>query len=139
MPTTWYLQIADQQPPFDTGVLDAQSRAMWTFNVLATKVPSASFQKEIVNLLVAAGVGVWGVNIFNSSKAVIPAGAGPYLSVVASGGTTGLRTQNRLGPSYERATVQITVRGSSAAAAEAMCRAAYAALVVVRNTAVNAA
>lgn len=134
MPDTWYVDIQDQQPPFDAGVLDAASRAMWTFNIVATKQPSASFTLELVQLLVAAGVGVYGTNIFVSSKAVIPPGDGPYLNINATGGAVGLRTQNvTSGPTYERPSAQITVRAKSAAAAEAMCRAAYAALVGVRN------
>jgi hypothetical protein len=140
MPTTWYLEIADQQPPFDSGVLDLQQRALWTFNIMATKVPSDTFQMELVALLVGSGLGTYNGNIFNSSKAVIPTGPGPYLNIVATGGTTGLRTQNKTnGPTYERASAQITVRAISAAAAEAMCRAAYAVLVSVRNTAVPTA
>src|SRR5688572_28803217 len=103
MASTWYLDIQDQQPPFDSGVLDSASRAMWTFNIVATKQPSTTFLTELVTLLVAAGVGVFGTNIFITSKAVIPPGNGPYLNIVATGGTIGLRTQNDLsGPSYER-------------------------------------
>lgn len=140
MPSTWFLDIQEQQPPFDSGVLDAQSRAMWTFNIVATKQPSASFLLELVEILVGAGVGVYGTDIFISSKAVIPSGAGPYLLVNATGGVTGLRTQNDVsGPSYERPSAQVTVRAASAAAAEAMCRAAYAALVGVRNRTITTA
>lgn len=134
MASTWYLDIQDQQPPFDSGVLDGQSRAMWTFNIVATKQPSATFLLELVKLLVSNGVGVYGTNIFISSKAVIPPGDGPYLQINATGGAVGIRTQNDVsGPSYERPSAQITVRAASAAAAEAMCRAAYAVLVGVRN------
>jgi len=134
MATVWYLDIRDQQPPFDSGVLDGQSRALWTFNIMATKVPSTTFLLELVAVLVAAGVGVYGTNIFISSKAVIPPGNGPYLNIVATGGLEGLRTQNVVsGPSYERPSAQVVVRAQSAAAAEAMSRAAYAALVGVRN------
>lgn len=134
MATVWYLDIRDQQPPFDSGVLDGQSRAMWTFNIIATKQPSTTFLMELVEVLVLAGVGVYGTNIFISSKAVIPPGNGPYLNIVATGGLTGIRTHNDVtGPAYERPSAQVTVRAQSAAAAEAMCRAAYAALVGVRN------
>lgn len=137
MATTWYLDIQDQQPPFDSGVLDGQGRAMWTFNIVATKQPSSTFLTELVTLLVGAGVGVFGTNIFISSKAVIPSGNGPFLIVIATGGVTGIRTQNDVsGPSYERPSAQITTRANSAAAAEAMARAAYAALISVRNTTV---
>lgn len=134
MATVWYLDIRDQQPPFDSGVLDGQSRALWTFNIVATKQPSSTFLLELVEVLVLAGVGVYGTNIFISSKAVIPPGNGPYLSIVATGGLDGIRIQNDVsGPAYERPSAQIVVRAQSAAAAEAMSRAAYAALVGVRN------
>lgn len=137
MATTWYLDIQEQQPPFDSGVLDGQGRAQWTFNIVATKQPSSTFLNELVTLLVGAGVGVFGTNIFISSKAVIPSGPGPYLSIVATGGVVGIRTQNNVsGPSYERPSAQIVVRANSAAAAEAMSRAAYAVLLSIRNTTV---
>lgn len=140
MAATWYLDIRDQQPPFDSGVLDGSSRAMWTFNIVATKAPSDTFLLELVAVLVAAGVGTYGTNIFISSKAVIPTGNGPYLNIVATGGAEGIRTQNvTSGPTYERPSAQVTVRAQSAAAAEAMARAAYAALVGIRNQSVTAA
>lgn len=134
MATTWYLDIRDQQPPFDAGVLDGQNRAMWTFNIIATKQPSSTFLIELIKILEDAGVGTYGTDIFISTKANIPPHGGPYLNIVATGGAEGIRIQNDVsGPAYERPSAQITVRALSAAAAEAMCRAAYAALVGIRN------
>lgn len=138
---TKYLSIRELQPPFDVGVKDENERAVWAFNVECTKEPSATLVREIFAVLVLAGVGtVWDQvanpsgNLFGSSSAVYPKGSGPYLNVMASGGSTGLRTQNvTTGPVLEKPTAQITVRAKSSEAAEAMCRAAYAALLAVIN------
>jgi len=138
MATTWYLDIRELQPPFDMMVLDSKQRAIWTFNIQIAKEPSATLARELLAILVAASVGTENVDIFWSSKNVIPDGAGPYLSIMATGGVAGLRTQNVIsGPAYERPTAQITARASTPAAAEAMSRAAYAALLNVRNTDVS--
>lgn len=85
-----------------------------------------AFLDEIVVQLVGAGVGVFGTNIFISSKAVIPTGAGPYLVLVETGGSGAVRTQN--GTATERPTAQLSCRANSYASARAMLQAAYAAL-----------
>lgn len=137
MATIFWLDVFDLQPPFDAGVLDALGRAQWTFNIQALKHPSTTFSREIEAILVAAAVGTASgatPNIFRSAKAVIPAGNGPYLVINATGGIAGLRTHNVVsGPTYERPTAQITVRAASSEAAEGMARAAYAALMAVKN------
>ena len=111
MPTVRWIDVNDLQPPFDSGALDGNGRAQYVFNILVLKVPSATFLDEIVAVLEGAGVGTYGVDIFTTSKAVIPTGAGPYLSVVATGGAAGVRTHTvRYGPAYERPTAQLTAR-----------------------------
>ena len=50
------------------------------------------FLDEIKDRLVAQGVGTYGSNIFLGSKAVIPTGDGPYLSIIETGGTGAIRT-----------------------------------------------
>lgn len=64
--------------------------------------------------------------IFKTSNAVIPAGDGPYLLLVAYGGMDSAKTQNNT--ARERPTAQISSRAKSAAAAQAQLTAAYNAL-----------
>lgn len=135
----FYLFIRELQPPFDTGVLDSIGRTVWTFNVMATKHPSDRFQEEILAILVDAGIGTLNVDLFVGSKANIPKDAGPYTSIVASGGAAGIRTHTRFGPTHERPAAQITVRAMNGLLAEAKARAAYAALTAVNNQVVTPA
>lgn len=132
--TAVYRTIDIDSEPFDIG-LDSENRQKTAFNFRVVKQPSDVFVEEIVGLLVTAGVGVFGTNIFASSKANIPSGAGPFLSIVETGGTAPERTQNEIGPpAYTRPSAQITVRATKYSEARTMARAAYNALVGVRNT-----
>lgn len=138
--TTPYLGITPMQEPFDLGP-DDSGRIMYAFNVVAMKRPSATFLREIVGILVAAGVGVENVSIFASSRAVIPDGAAPnapaaILHIKATGGTGPVGTHNDGAGAYRRPGAQILVYATSTPAAEAMSHAAYNALVGVRNQAV---
>jgi hypothetical protein len=137
MPTLW-IECVEVMPPSDTGGLDASSRAVWSTNVMVFKRPSGTFQQEVLSVLTAASVGTLGTTIFVGSKAVLPTGPGPYLVIWAYGGLSGVRTHDvTSGPAYERPTVQLRSHALNPAAAEAMCRAAYAALVGIRNTSVT--
>ncbi len=84
------------------------------------------FLDEIAARLTAQGVGVVGTSIFLSSKSVIPAGAGPYLTIVETGGSGSAKTQNNT--ATERPTAQLTARGASYPSARTMLAAAYTAL-----------
>jgi hypothetical protein len=134
---TYYLDIQPLQEPFDLE-LDEAGRAQFAFNVLATKRPSATFLQELVAILVDAGVGVEDVSIFLTTKAVIPTGKGPYLSIRPTGGTGPLGTHNGGAAAYRRPGAQLVARASTWQAAEAMAHAAYSALVAIRNQAVSA-
>lgn len=92
------------------------------------------FLDEIKDRLVAQGVGVYGSNIFLGSKAVIPTGSGPYLSLVETGGSAPTRIQNKESANTQRPTAQILVRATTYPAALNMSRAAYIALDGVYNT-----
>lgn len=92
------------------------------------------FLEEIAARLASQGVGVYsappavtpGTNIFLSSKAVIPVGAGPYLTITDTGGSSGSGTQNDT--AVENATAQLMVRAGTYPAAYAMLKAAFTAL-----------
>lgn len=137
MPTTWYRKVYCIQTPFDMGLDDAQ-RLRVGFNILADKVSSDTFTEEIVALLVAAGVGTEGVNIFVGSKVSIPNGAGPYLHIVETAGREPDDTHNSLTvPAYERPGAQIVVRALTRPPARTMANAAYRALNPIINTSVT--
>ncbi len=93
-----------------------------------------SLLDDLAARLVAQGVGTLGTNIFIASKAVIPTGAGPYLSLGGTGGVAPTRIQNKTTPNTRRPTVQVLVRASTTQAAMTMAEAAYAALDGVFNT-----
>jgi len=98
----------------------------------------AEWTDDIGAYLVAEGVGVLATNIYISSKAPIPPGDGPFLSIIETGGSGPDRTQNSvLQNAYENPSAQILVRGKSYVAARAKLRLAYNAFVKVRNQTIN--
>lgn len=85
---------------------------------------------HVVEILTKAGVGIDNQTIFRTSKAQIPTGVGPYLTVTETGGSGPEGTHNAVGlPAYLRPTVSILVRGQSTGATRDMIKKAYAALV----------
>lgn len=89
--------------------------------------------EDLVVLLVGASIGIAETpapgNVFWSSKAAIPSGDGPYLSMIETGGSGPEGTHNAAAigslPAYVRPNVQIIVRGKVYAAVRAMIDAAY--------------
>lgn len=135
--STQYRALWPQQPPFDLGVDQDTGRALWAFNVIAWKRPSATFLEEMIGILVAAGVGQENVNIFASSRAVIPDGPGPYLLIKATPGVAPIGTHNDSPAAWDqRPAAEIFVHAGSTQAAVAMIHAAYNALANIRNQAV---
>jgi hypothetical protein len=133
--TAWYREINVNQEPFDIG-LDKNGRSMYSFNIAVVKASSDEFLEEIIGLLVAAGVGVFGTDIFGGTNAKLPDPdvTDPILTVKATGGATPERTHNEIAPpAYQRPSAQIVARGVSQSAARTMARDAYNALVGIRN------
>jgi len=102
------------------------------------------FLDEIAAHLVAAGVGVLGTNLFLSSKAVIPPGVGPYITLTETGGMgvggfrgEGGRTQNKTGSATVRPGAQVAVRASTYPIARTKAKAAHIVLDGVWNTTIN--
>ena len=81
---------------------------------------------ELRDRLVALGVGVSGSNIFLGSKAAIPTGDGPYLSLIETGGSGSASTHNNTAVS--RPTVQILCRAKGYDTARSKLKQAYDAL-----------
>lgn len=134
---TFYREINPIQEPFDFGVDDKQ-RVRLAFNIATIKNPSDTFAEEIVKLLTNASVGTSASSIFVGSSASVPPGDGPYCNITETGGTSPLRTQNEVAtPAFVRPSAQLVFRAKTYAAARTMARAAYAALVGVRNTTIT--
>jgi hypothetical protein len=95
------------------------------------------FLDEIAARLVAQGVGVIGSSIFLGSKAVIPTGDGPYLSLTETGGSGPTRVHNVPGAKTQRPTAQIAVRARSYLVARTKAKEAYLALDGVWNTTIG--
>ena len=89
---------------------------------------------ELAARLVAQSVGVKGSSIFLGSKAVIPDGDGPYLTLIETGGSGPTRVQNYTSAHTQRPTVQVAVRARSYLVARTMAKNAYDALDGVFNT-----
>ncbi len=92
------------------------------------------FLDEVAAYLAAQGVGTVGSNIFLGSKASIPEGSGPYLTLVETGGMAPTRVQNKTSGNTQRPTAQVAVRASTYNVARMMLKAAYTALDGVFNT-----
>lgn len=91
------------------------------------------FLDEIATRLQAQGVGTVNGNIYATSKAVIPAGYGPYCTVTETGGTDPSRVQNQNPGATQRPSAHLFFRGMNYAATLAMARAAYVALDGIFN------
>lgn len=92
------------------------------------------FLDEIKDRLVAQGVGVFGSNIFLGSKAAIPPGPGPYLTLIETGGMAPTRVQNKASANTQRPMAQVAVRGINYVTTRSMLKAAYDALDGIFNT-----
>jgi hypothetical protein len=95
------------------------------------------FLDEIAAYLATQGVGIVGSSIFLGSKAVIPSGSGPYMSLTETGGTAPTRIHNVPGAHTQRPTAQIMARGTSYKTTRAMIKAAYDALDGKFNTTIG--
>lgn len=90
------------------------------------------FLNEIEAKLIAAGVCITGTkaglanSVYKTSKASIPSGDGPYLTLIETGGSGGALTQNDTGT--QRPTMQISVRCVSSIDARTLLKSAYDAL-----------
>lgn len=115
-----WLSVTQLQEPFDSGP-DASGYPTRTVNCLVRKEPSDTFELEVVALLVADGVGTYGVDIFTGSAFDVPSDR-PSLQVSASGGLSPLLTHSTR---YGQPTVQLMARapGDDMAAAALVARA----------------
>lgn len=89
---------------------------------------------EIAARLVAQSVGVIGSSIILGSRGFIPAGDGPFLTLLETGGSAPTRVHNAPGAHTQRPTVQVVVRAKNYVVARTMSKNAYNALDGVFNT-----
>jgi hypothetical protein len=93
-----------------------------------------AFSKELMFIFSGDHVGVPNQNMFRSSAKVLPAGPGPLLSIIDTGGTSPDNTQNStIVPAYLQPGAQIVVRADSFVAAYDMAVAAWLSAVKIRN------
>lgn len=96
------------------------------------------FLDDVVSVLVAANVGVYGSTIFIGAKASLPVGDAAFLTLSATGGAPPIGTHNSTAaPAYVRPSAQVVARSIRLAPAESMADAAYRALFGIRNRFIN--
>jgi len=92
------------------------------------------FMEDVAFLLVANGFGTVGTNIFYSTRAKIPVGNGPYVSLIETGGLAPEKTQNRkTKPAYQRPGLQVIVRATDYIVARNRAVEVYNTISAVRN------
>lgn len=96
-----------------------------------------AFIEDLIYLLESNSIGVGNVNIFATTKAAIPQGNGPYLSIIETGGSGPDYIQNQALPAYKHPTAQLTCRSVSNPSARSMLANALAVICAVRNQTVN--
>ena len=96
-----------------------------------------AFLDDLASKLIADGVGVLNTSLFLSSRTPIPTGAGPYITLMETGGLAPLRVQNRTSAAILRPSAQIVVRATSYPVARMKAQAAYTSLDGVFNTTLN--
>lgn len=101
-------------------------------------VEVSSFADDLVYLLEHALNVQYGVSLFLGTKAVIPNGNGPFVSIIPTAGLgdEGTHNASRDGIAYERPSAQIVFRSESFLVAWNAAQAGYAALNFV-DTMVN--
>lgn len=105
---TVYLWINALSGPLNFGT-DDNERIQWSVNIEASaQGPITDWPREIRRVLIDAGLVTAGVDVFLSTRADIPTDAGPYVTIVETGGTTDSQTMNN--DKYENPTAQVVIR-----------------------------
>lgn len=122
-----YLEINCLQPPFAIGN-DSSNRAKISFNLLCTMSGNPTTTSlHIASIISSAGLGTLGTNMWYGSKAQLPqTGAGPFISILSTGGMAGYQTHNN--DKRTRSTIQIITFAESYTVAESRANQIYAVL-----------
>jgi len=130
--STRYLWIRDVDRPADLLGEDEDGRPVFSMNFEAlAAAPADNWPRALVKLLEDAALATFGTNCWIGSHSSVPDGAGPFITVVATGGGPTDLYQN--GAEYERLSAWIVVRAATYAAAEDRALAAWRALKAVTN------
>lgn len=130
-----YLSIVSRHRPFPFGV-DEVSRVMYSVNIEAeAEAEVAAWEQELAARLVSEGAATAiGTDIFWGPKAVIPSGAGPYISILDTGGIDPGRIHGQAAAKTEKLSAQIVIRADNTTAARTRALAVWRALDGVFNT-----
>lgn len=84
-------------------------------------------------------IGIFGIDLFESSSVVLPKGDGPFTLIKATGGPFPQRTHNDAGaqPAHPRPSAQIVVTARSSSVAQAKAKTAFALCAAVSNQVIN--
>lgn len=106
MPTR-YVEVLSAQRPFDIGP-DNNDRCQISCNYyFDAATPPVNFEREVCQFIANAGYGTLSTDMFFGLKVVLPAGDGPYVTVIQTSGLPTKETHN--GDRYEQPTCQIVV------------------------------
>ena len=95
------------------------------------------FAEDLIYLFERGNIGVYGRTLFKGSKARIPAGPGPFTSVIETGGSKAEGTHNDGPQAYIHPSAQLVFRAEEYDVARAKARDAYSLLSGVMNQFVN--
>lgn len=134
---TYYLEILAVQDPAPIGV-DGNNRTIFSCNFdVYAEGPVSNLEREVASILSAAGFATLNVDTFIGPATILPTGAGPYTTIIKTGGVSPRETHN--GTRYERPSFQVLTRAKDYSLASTRALATYRALDGVRNTTVTAA
>jgi hypothetical protein len=97
----------------------------------------AAFLDDLSVHLVNEGVVSAAKDVLKSTKSAIPAGDGPFLSIIQTPGIAPTRIQNQTAAATRRPTAQVVARAATYPAARAKAEAAFAALDGRFNVTIN--
>lgn len=141
---TRYSKIIALQQPFDLG-LDSNTKQRTGFNILAMKDASATFARELVQILRDAGVDelqigqkVYTIKLLVGSTSGLPtANDDGSVHITETGGTGPELLHNQTMPAYHRPSAQIVARHRDYDISRQIANRAYDALVAVKNATVT--
>jgi hypothetical protein len=128
MPTTYTTINAVSHPfPIDD-VVDAQNRNIFSLNIEAeAHGPALTWEEDLVAIAQAAGVGLItsgaSANVFIGTKASIPIGPGPYVTLLNTGGSGSDFTHSA--DQYDTLSAQFVIRATNYQAGRTMALALW--------------
>ena len=123
--------------------LDAAERQKFGFNIMVVCDNPTAIENEVGRVLISASaVTGFGTDVYAMSKSQVPAGDGPFVSIIATGGPLPERTHNADRdsglPAYRRLTVQVVARAKNSLTARAKAHLCFDALFAIKNTTITA-